>query len=778
MLCPDSPLRALALLPFKVRDIEASQDQALLLEQAARSSLLARARAPSTPSSGRISACFDLRAVFRSLGATDQPEVLRTTDLQTALARVSQEITPLAGGSVVSTEATSFEGGHNNIAAVAAANITTRLAGKEGEIKTGGLDYRRFEDWLMPPRRFTALRDVLMELVEEGSALGLTAHELFDQFGGSGNGSRTTGGASEGVLGRDLRAGLGSLNIHLTETEVARVMAGAGCVGGGKGAESRLTFTMFSALVNHPRGQSSRRVFPVTPAETGDKGGDSATAAIAIDTQASPEGRGGRTPDPRQGNNTSLADDGCVTPDSLSPKMTLSELVGVGGRWAGGPGTASTSAAAHVEAFGRVAADVQAVLTTAVAGGTGCGSDGGCSSNRRQGQLNERESDPGSGGSVSSPAKLGFATAVVREDERTGETAKTLSRLSASDSGPIPLTRAITPPLGPVRSPSEPHHPTRASRERLKAALEDLDLKERLRPTVGGGQHSVVRGMYDSAGELLPPTSREEEPCFAQKAVHLKNQPSVAAAAAAAEAAAKAAALEAGPQRASSSGRRRPAKRVANGTASDVLRRSSAGGARNGGDRRAASVGARTAGGLRSRRNSTFSSGKGNGGSNGRDNGARLERRHLGEGVEETNFVSDGAHLGESRGAPEVIGRLRAKVAELELTGQVGGGDCREMSDRLCFLSPMCVYCMRACLRCHRRFNHGMHANICVVPPVEKSPAVVGESRHDTYETQLPVLSIRNRYVNINGTRPTRFHHHFNRTIREALNNKARFGAS
>lgn len=129
--------------------------------------------------------------------------------------------------------------------------------------------------------------------------------------------------------------------------------------------------------------------------------------------------------------------------------------------------------------------------------------------------------------------------------------------------------------------------------------------------------------------------------------------------------------MEAGSLRASSSGRRRPAKRVATGTASNVLRRSSAGGARNGDDRRATSVGARTAGGLRSRRDSAFSFGKGNGGSNERDNGARLERRRLREGVKETNFVGDGTHLGESRSAPEVVGRLRAKVAELELTGQV-----------------------------------------------------------------------------------------------------------
>lgn len=671
-------------LSLKVRDIEASQKEALLLEQVARSSILARARAPTTPLSGRTSAGFDLRAVFRSLGATDQPEVLRTADLQTALARVSQEMTTLADGSVEPTEATSFKGDHDKVAAATAANITSRLAGKDGGRRMGGLDYRRFEEWLMPPRRFTVLRDVLMELVEEGSALGLTAHELFDQFGGSGNGSRTNGGASEGVVGRDLRAGLGSLNIHLTETEVERVMAGAGCVGGDKGPEGRLTFKMFSALVNRPRGQPEQRVLPAARAENEGNGSDSATAAIALDTQASPEEPGGLTSEPRRDNNSSLTDDGCVTPDSLSPKMTLSELVGVGERWAGGPGTASSSAAAHVEAFGRVAADVQAVLTTAVAGGAGCNGDGGDGSNRGRGQLNNRGSDPDSSGSVPSPAKLGFAAAVVREEKRTGETAQPPTRLSVSDSGPVPRTRAITPPLGPVRSPSEPHHPTRASRERLKAALEDLDLKERLRPTVGGVEHSVVHGIYDSAGEL--PLSREEGSGFAQNGVSLKNQPSVEAAAVAAAAAATAVAMETESQRASSSGRRRPVKGVTNGTSSYVLRRSPAGGARNGGDKRAASVGARTVGGVRSRRDDAFSSGRGSGGGNGRNNGAMLEQRRLRDSVEETKFLDDGAHLGEPRDAPEVIGHLRAKVAELELTGQVGGGDCCEMGDRLCSL--------------------------------------------------------------------------------------------
>lgn len=633
-------------------------------------------------------------------------------DLQTLLLKVSQEITtPASGPSVGAKAATNFkEKSHDNeVAAAAAVSIAVRLAGKDGERRPGdGLDYRRFEDWLMPPRSFTVLRDILIELVEEGSALGLTAHDLFNQFGGNENGKTATGsaseGASEGVRSRDLCTGLRSLNIHFTETEVERVMAeaGAGCIDGDKGAEIGLTYEMFSAMVKkHPRGQPRpQQVVPTaSPAESGGRRGDLATAAkAALGTQASPAEPGRRPTDLREGNEC-RADDGYVSPDSLSPKMTLSELVSAGERWTGGPGTAGTagtagsSAAAHVEAFGRVAAGVQAVLTTAVSGGsTERDGDGGGSNTRRQGEFNNRGrgGGPNSGRSVQSPAKLSFAPAIVKGEEKqvTHETTPTPTRLSVSDSGPVPRTGAITPPLGPVRSPSEPHHPTRASRERLKAALEDLDLKERLKPTVGGDQHAGVCSMYDSAGELLLPARHGEGPDFAKKSAPLTRQPSAAAAA-------EVTAF----QRRSSSTRRRSATGVDNGASSDaLLRRSSAGGgAKNGSGRRATSVGARRAGGgQRSRRdNVAFSSGRNNSGGH---SGTRLEQHRLGKSVEEANFLGggDGARLGDSRETPEVIGRLRSKVAELELSEQVC---CRELWRvwATIFLPCACIACAGAC---------------------------------------------------------------------------------
>ncbi|CAM9880012.1 unnamed protein product, partial [Scytosiphon promiscuus] len=84
----------------------------------------------------------------------------------------------------------------------------------------------------------------------------------------------------------------------------------------------------------------------------------------------------------RQDSDNGVAEDdrGCATPDSLALRMSVSELlvdVEENGGNGGAPGTApSSTAVAHLEAFGRVAADVQAVLTTAMSsGGTGRASD-------------------------------------------------------------------------------------------------------------------------------------------------------------------------------------------------------------------------------------------------------------------------------------------------------------------------------------------------------------------------------------------------------------------
>ncbi|CAM9880080.1 unnamed protein product, partial [Scytosiphon promiscuus] len=92
-------------------------------------------------------------------------------------------------------------------------------------------------------RGFEELRGVLAELVEEGSALGLTAAELFLQLDDD---------ASRGIGRLELRKGLASLSVHLTETEVETVMAGSGCIVGSTGSDSRLDLDSFLAVVRDP----------------------------------------------------------------------------------------------------------------------------------------------------------------------------------------------------------------------------------------------------------------------------------------------------------------------------------------------------------------------------------------------------------------------------------------------------------------------------------------------------------------------------------------------
>lgn len=570
------------------------------------------------------------------------------------------------------------------------------------------------------PRGFVELRDVITELVEEGSALGLTAAELFLQLGDR--------ASSEGIGSRELRKGLASLSVHLTETEVETVMAGAGCTGGNDhndtASAQRLTLDRFSAMVQNPLGRR-QTVLPVTSTSSTAAGAPGAGAARAAapenDMQQPPPraeiGRG--TPHGDNNNRGAVEDDdGCVSPDSLAPRMSLSELLvdvrevgsGDGGDNGGdGPGT-SSSAAAHVEAFGRVAADVQAVLATAISRSGGDGSDG--NGNGRHGeQISSTSDNPNrrsrpDGNKRSSQAhasdllSVSMTTAsaaanrsrvggegrttgddddeeekLYGEEEETVAQTPTSSRVSAaaSRSGPVPPTGAITPPFGQARSPSEPLHPTRASRERLKAALEGLDLKERLRPTttVGGdgsddgeddhtsATPSVRRRIsYRSAGARLPAESSAGGGAGAgasrRGASSAGGHRRRSARAVAASAAAAAAATPAG--HAALSSRRLASVDVGGRTSSSSRRIYSA--------TRARMVAGVDEKGARVRR---FSS-------RGSAGGAGSERRgRLGEVVDlaAAEGGESAAYDGGAEDAPEVIGRLRARVAELELTEQV-----------------------------------------------------------------------------------------------------------
>ncbi|CBJ25623.1 hypothetical protein Esi_0003_0342 [Ectocarpus siliculosus] len=680
------------------------------MEQTARTSILALAHAaPKRPPSAGNSASpssatagFDLRAVFNSLGGAPAGDtaVLRAGDLQAALVRLCQEDSRT---SLATTAAVPSAG----VSDAAAARVAARVVGT-----SEGVDYRRFEDWIMPPRGFEEVRRVLIELVEEGSFLGLTAAELFLQL--------DDGAQHEGIGSRELKKGLASLSVHLTETEVAMVMSGAGSCSTGGGIDERnqsgkdrliMTLEEFSALVQNPLKQRQRAI-PVTA--TG-------SAARALEANKSPQGAE-LSNARRHTNNTDGAaaaedGDGCVTPDSLAPRMSLSELQvlddgkgsGGGSAYAGGPAT-SNSTAAHVEAFGRVAADVQAVLATAVSGsgtgrsGPGTGGQDGCSSGtggKRGGPggsiSKDRRPTVPSPNSSAGPAAMEACATDSRnrvgvadrspgeeegkrkkkkkeqegkhggeEQESTSQT-PTSSRVStaASRSAPFPRTGAITPPFGPARSPSEPLHPTRASRERLEAALEGLDLKERLRPTTtvggnnpdNGSDHPTSslgarrRSSHRSAGARLPAEGAGGE---ARQASSQRRASSVGGSGRRPGTSSSVAKVAVGTAAS-------PATFLSRRLASDVV-----GGGVGSSNRRPVAGRRRTATGVdeRGSRADRLS-----GSRSGAAGPEQRQQQLLGEVVDLT--AAEGARKpeydGGSEGAPEVIGGLRAKVAELEL---------------------------------------------------------------------------------------------------------------
>ncbi|CAM9672089.1 unnamed protein product, partial [Hapterophycus canaliculatus] len=551
-------------------------------------------------------------------------------------------------------------------------------------------------------RGFEELRGVLAELVEEGSALGLTAAELFLQLDDS---------ASVGIGSRELRNGLASLSVHLTETEVETVMTGAGCIGGSTGSDSLLALEGFLAMTQNPRGPWQRVPASAAPA--------SSPPALEVHLQPPLAGADLAHDITRYNSGSGAAEDdhGCVTPDSLALRMSVSELlvdVDDNGGGGGAPGAApSSTAVAHLEAFGRVAADVQAVLTSAISGGgTGRASDHGergegtsskIASLRGRGSPTRNDSwtsgAPPAGGlsgsamaaragaARSTVGEYGSSTLMKKDDEEerdeqdeqreneseleegrgTAARAPANSRASAaaaSQAGPVPRTGAITPPFGPARSPSEPLHPTRASRERLEAALEGLDLKERLLPTAGvrhdvddkGGSHAAsCPGVHKKSSDRIVEAPLPVEIVRGDAGTSRR--------------------------RASSLGvqRRRPAKvgvARAPAPAADPaefsfhrLRRVEVGGRAESKSRAGANESRQVAGVYERAARARHVYGR-------KSDGAEPGqwRRRLGEVVHlgEADRLKDaGGYDGGPEEAPEVIGRLRARVTELELKEQL-----------------------------------------------------------------------------------------------------------
>lgn len=514
------------------------------LEEAARRSFLNRAQShPSDSGPAR----FDLRSVFRAMGATgEEPkEVLTAARLRQALAEVFNYAYSRGGREAGAAIALPFDDDDVRAGAadVAAGEVAARILGETAAIDQeaaaataiASIDYRRFEDWVLPARGVEELRGVLAELVEDGAALGLTVVDLFAQVRAgrtAGSDSRVAHegeregapGESCGIGKRQLQGGLGALSVHLTETEAETLLKAAGrgrcgvVGGGGDSGDSdeveRLSLEMFSALAKC-KGSRGRQRRPIPTSVT-------TTAPRSAEVRSSTSSTI-RSVDDDAPNAAIPEEYGELSPDSLAaatPRISLplpSELgEEAATRATAGPESGSSSAAVHVEVFGRVAADVQAVLasavsSTAVETATGNGNssatrprsaDGDGRGDSQSAPSGESSDDGGrrgggrrvsagrQGGRVVTASPLPAGPDLVSRTKEGRNAVGLLVPSSRSsreeDSVPVPLTRATTPPFGSARSPSAPLHPTRASRERLKAALETLDLKERLRPTVGG----------------------------------------------------------------------------------------------------------------------------------------------------------------------------------------------------------------------------------------------------------------------------------------------------
>lgn len=675
----------------KVRDV--SKEETVRLEDAMRSSIVALAHVlPMTSSSsGGGSTHIDLRKVFRSLGATGQPEVLRIADLQAALVKVSTgaAVAGAADTSSTRTLASSTVAVTNDISpstlttttvtAEVAARLTESGDDRHAAAGDGTIEYRRFEDWVMPPRGFAELRGVLVELVEEASSLGLSVAELFLQLGG---GVGIVGDPGFGVDSRQLREGLEDLSVHFTESEMATVLAGRRCGGGGdaRGKSNdadRLTLKDFSTLVES------------TPTrQEGSKSGDASMFASRATDDVDDEllspfaAHGDRPALERQADEFKggLFGEACVTPDSLSvplsPRMSLSELVDARENAVdtvvGEPEIGSSGAAAHVTTFGRVATEGQAVLTTARDGGDG--QSGGDTTDVDDERVNRAfattaevpRPSPGVDSIAVPTAAISREAARATEDQANAMYAlQTSTRLAVSDSGPVSRTRAITPPFGSARSPSEPVHPTRASRERLQAALEGLDLKERLRPTAEGrhrnsglvtlADHGSNGSEDGSAGfessDSRPDSRRKEERLVGRSWATTKAGVAVAQhVSAPSHRAAKDSVLGAGRSAAADfSSNSAPAKagpRLVNPDGKSQRRRHGHDESRPGD--------------------------KSRGGGRGGIRSAVSQKQEGGQSDRSLKIIGGVAtYFGDPTDAPEVIGDLRARVAELELSEQV-----------------------------------------------------------------------------------------------------------
>ena len=359
----------------------------------------------------------------------------------------------------------------------------------------------------------------------------------------------------------------------------------------------------------------------------------------------------------------------CVAPDSLermaSPMISVPDLA-VREEGAGvSRDAALISSVAPVGAFKRAAVDVQAALSTAVSTGdksregdesVTCGGRGEARDHGNDAHLNASP--------ISKPAADNRGRGAKTRGD--GEAWRTQSDLS-----PSPFTSTVTPPLGSARSPTEPLRPTRACEERRQAALENLEHAEHPGAIVDRSGQSNARRHTTSVGEH-PPISSKGRSRSLQRDSFRSTRRSTARRDSASSPAGRVVSIELSDGACVTASQPSPVSRK---------------GQYNLDRGRIARVGSEASGAEKKCLKGDLRVGYSMIEREVRVNGAGVmghEKRHEGQGRCQSDAVGSDDLFGDFgdgwRDVRDVIGSLRARVAELELTEQVG------LSPRLLFL--------------------------------------------------------------------------------------------
>lgn len=233
---------------------ESSLNTKARLEEAARRSFAKRAQSASG------SVITGLSSIFRAIGAIGQPEAFLPVEaFQETLEEMLKEICHRTESSrraakspFVSTR--EVVTGASGMISVMAKEICTHLAQRTAN-ESKGIDYRSFEDWVIPTRSVAKLNTIVKYRFERDTAFGRHAAELFEKISANkrGEGGKHTTTDLRVDL-RQLQEGMSALGVHLTQTETRMLMEAVGCDFGrlnNDGCEnSLLSFDMFSSMLS------------------------------------------------------------------------------------------------------------------------------------------------------------------------------------------------------------------------------------------------------------------------------------------------------------------------------------------------------------------------------------------------------------------------------------------------------------------------------------------------------------------------------------------------